>query len=154
MGYGHLSIDERESIMKMAAQGFSYSEIGQRLGRHKGTISREWRRNVSSTGEYLPHLAQRYYRRRRASAKEPYRLEEDDRDYITALTPKRILQISNNLSTIVAVVTNSPRSVRPFMGHSTRTITHYGMVSGNIILLNLIYLGGFIDVLLGSIIVF
>ena len=77
MGYGHLSIDERESIMKMAAQGFSYSEIGQRLGRHKGTISREWRRNVSSTGEYLPHLAQRYYRRRRASAKEPYRLEED-----------------------------------------------------------------------------
>ena len=77
MGYGHLSIDERESIMKMVAQGFSYSEIGQRLGRHKGTISREWRRNVSSTGEYRPHLAQRYYRKRRAAAKTPYRLEED-----------------------------------------------------------------------------
>ena len=77
MGYGHLSIDERESIMKMVAQGLSYSQIGERLRRHKGTISREWRRNVSSTGEYKAHVAQRYYRRRRAASKTPYRLEED-----------------------------------------------------------------------------
>jgi IS30 family transposase len=77
MGYGHLSIDERERIMKMTAQGYSYGQIAERLGRHKGTISREWRRNVSSTGEYKPHLAQRYYERRRAASKEPYRLEED-----------------------------------------------------------------------------
>jgi IS30 family transposase len=77
MDYGHLSIDERERIMKMTAQGYSYGQIAERLGRHKGTISREWRRNVSSTGEYKPHLAQRYYERRRAASKEPYRLEED-----------------------------------------------------------------------------
>jgi len=77
MGYGHLSIDERESIMKMLGQGCSYGDIGERLGRHKGTISREVRRNVSSTGEYKPHLAQRYYGRRRAGSKEPYRLEGD-----------------------------------------------------------------------------
>lgn len=79
MDYGHLSIDERESIMKMVAQGYSFGEIAERLGRHKGTISREWRRNISSTGQYQPHLAQRYYQRRRAAAKEPYRLEEDGR---------------------------------------------------------------------------
>ena len=79
MGYGHLSIDERERIMKMAAQGCSFRVIGHRLGRHPGTISREWRRNLSSTGDYQPHLAQRYYRRRRAAAKEPYRLETDGR---------------------------------------------------------------------------
>ena len=77
MSYGHLSIDERERIMKMTAQGYSYGQIAERLGRHKGTISREWRRNVSSTGEYKPHMAQRYYQRRRAAAREPYRLEED-----------------------------------------------------------------------------
>ncbi len=79
MGYRHLSIDERESIMKMVAQGYSFGEIAEQLGRHKGTISREWQRNVSSTGQYRPHLAQRYYQRRRAVSKKPYRLEEDGR---------------------------------------------------------------------------
>ena len=79
MDYGHLTIEERESIMKMVAQGYRYQEIAERLGRHKGTISREWRRNLSSNGEYQPHLAQRYYQRRRVAAKEPYRLEENGR---------------------------------------------------------------------------
>ena len=77
MGYGHLSIDEREMIMKMRAQAVSLEQIGQRLGRSKGTISRELSRNVSSTGDYKPHLAQRYYEKRRRKSKEPYRLEGD-----------------------------------------------------------------------------
>jgi transposase, IS30 family len=79
MGYGHLNIDEREVILKMRAQQVSMQEIGQRLGRSKGTVSRELSRNVSSTGDYKPHLAQRYYEKRRTESKEPYRLEEDDR---------------------------------------------------------------------------
>jgi len=54
-------------------------QIGEHLGRDAGTISRELSRNVSSTGEYKPHLAQRYYQSRRADSKEPYRLEEDQR---------------------------------------------------------------------------
>ena len=33
MGYGHLSIDERERIMKMTAQGWSFRQIGERLQR-------------------------------------------------------------------------------------------------------------------------
>jgi IS30 family transposase len=77
MGYGHLSINEREVILKMQAQQTSMQQIGDRLGRSKGTISRELSRNVSSTGDYKPHLAQRYYERRREESKEPYRLEED-----------------------------------------------------------------------------
>jgi IS30 family transposase len=77
MGYEHLSIDEREVILKMLAQRSSMREIGDHLRRSAGTISRELNRNVSSTHDYKPHLAQRYYGKRRAESKEPYRLEED-----------------------------------------------------------------------------
>jgi len=49
--------------------------IGDMLGRSGGTISRELSRNVSSTHDYKPHLAQRYYEKRRQQSKEPYRLE-------------------------------------------------------------------------------
>jgi len=51
MGYGHLSIDEREVILKMQAQRASMRHIAEYLGRDAGTISRELFRNVSSTGE-------------------------------------------------------------------------------------------------------
>jgi IS30 family transposase len=77
MGYRHLNIDEREVILKMGAQQIGMRQIAERLGRNAGTISRELSRNVSSTGEYKPHLAQRYYDDRRAVSKKPYRLEED-----------------------------------------------------------------------------
>ncbi len=69
MGYVHLNIDERESILKMRSEGKNLSDIAERLGRDKGTISRELSRNISSTCEYKPHLAQRYYRKRRAESK-------------------------------------------------------------------------------------
>ena len=77
MGYEHLNIDERESILKMHSEEKSFSQIADYLGRSKGTISRELSRNGSSTGEYKPHLAQRYYSKRRDASKQPYRLEAD-----------------------------------------------------------------------------
>jgi len=77
MGYGHLTIDEREIILKMRAQQKSLQDIGERLGRSKGTISRELSRNIRSTRDYQPHLAQRYYEKRRQQSKPPYRLEGD-----------------------------------------------------------------------------
>ena len=79
MGYGHLTIDERESILKMRSERKDMTDIAKQLGRNKGTISRELSRNISSTGEYKPHLAQRYYRKRRTESKEPYLLEENGR---------------------------------------------------------------------------
>jgi IS30 family transposase len=79
MGYGHLTIDERESILKMRSEQKNMTDIAEQLGRNKGTISRELARNTSSTGEYKPHLAQRYYLKRRAKSKEPYLLEENGR---------------------------------------------------------------------------
>jgi len=77
MGYKHLNIDEREVILKMLSEGKSLEQVGDYLGRNKGTIGRELSRNVSSSGQYKPHLAQRYYDKRRAESKEPYRLEQD-----------------------------------------------------------------------------
>jgi IS30 family transposase len=77
MGYKHLNIDEREVILKMCSEGKTLEQVGDYLGRNKGSISRELLRNVSSTGEYKPHLAQRYYHKRRAESKQPYRLEQD-----------------------------------------------------------------------------
>ena len=48
MGYVHLSIDDREVILKMRAQASSMLQIGDLLGRSAGTISRELSRNVVS----------------------------------------------------------------------------------------------------------
>ena len=79
MGYKHLNIDEREVILKMRSEGKSFEQVGDYLGRDKGTISRELSRNVSSTGEYKPHSAQRYYHNRCTESKQPYRLERDGR---------------------------------------------------------------------------
>ncbi len=74
MGYSHLSIDEREVILKMRENNKTLEEIGWKLGRPRSTISRELQRNVSSTGDYKAHLAQKYYQRRREQSKLPYRL--------------------------------------------------------------------------------
>jgi len=74
MGYSHLSIDDREVILKMRENNKTFEEIGWKIGRSRSTISRELQRNVSSTGEYKAHLAQKYYQRRRERSKEPYRL--------------------------------------------------------------------------------
>jgi IS30 family transposase len=79
MGYRHLTIDERESILKMRSEQKNMTHIAELLGRNKGTISRELSRNLSSTDEYKPHLAQRYYGKRRIESKQPYRLEQNGR---------------------------------------------------------------------------
>lgn len=76
MGYRHLNIDEREVILEMRAKGKNLQDIAENMGRNKGTISRELTRNKSSTGKYKPHLAQRYYRRRRSDSRQPYRLKD------------------------------------------------------------------------------
>lgn len=79
MGYRHLTIDERESILKMRSEQKDMTHIAELIGRNKGTISRELSRNLSSTGEYKPHLAQRYYTKRRDASKQPYRIEQNGR---------------------------------------------------------------------------
>ena len=48
MEYGHLTIAERKVILNMRAWEARLREMGERLGRSKGTISRELSRNAGS----------------------------------------------------------------------------------------------------------
>ena len=60
----HLTLVEREMILKFRAIGCSITEIAQRLGRNKATVSRELQRN-SINGEYIPAVAEEIYQEHR-----------------------------------------------------------------------------------------
>jgi len=65
---------EREIIGLLHHQGVSQTQIALRIGRHKGTISRELKRN--STHEfYIPLLAQEKAQQRRTNAKQPWKMK-------------------------------------------------------------------------------
>ena len=61
--YQHLSIKERESILKLSAEGKGIRGISRALGRSAGTISRELKRNSGKDG-YWPAEAEKKYRKR------------------------------------------------------------------------------------------
>lgn len=71
--YKHLSSEERDKIAILRAQGYSLNKIAKMINRNKSTISRELRRNSSSTYDvYLPHKAnQRAKSRKQLSGKRP-----------------------------------------------------------------------------------
>ena len=62
---GHLTLEEREIIAHMQWAGKMQTQIADRLGRDKSTISRELRRNRSRNG-YWAGAAQRKAQRRRS----------------------------------------------------------------------------------------
>ena len=66
--YKHLTLEEREKLLKYQAKGYSVTAIAKELGRDKSTISRELKRN-STSGEYLPVSAQRNYVKRRKACR-------------------------------------------------------------------------------------
>ena len=63
--YKHLTLYERENLLFLRAKGYSITAIAKSMGRNKGTISRELRRN-SVTNQYMPVVAQHQYQARRA----------------------------------------------------------------------------------------
>ncbi|RPJ37821.1 MAG: IS30 family transposase, partial [Planctomycetaceae bacterium] len=72
MSYHHLTMDERNVIYRMQLQGYPPAEIARCLGRHRSTISREYRRNVNVDGRYFSSDAQaRANSRRRAHLRRP-----------------------------------------------------------------------------------
>jgi IS30 family transposase len=65
-------MDERNVIYIMQRQGYSNAEIARCLGRHRSTIGRECRRNLSYEGPYNPSTAQALANcRRRAHLRRP-----------------------------------------------------------------------------------
>ena len=72
--YKHLTLYERENLLFLRAKGYSITAIAESMGRNKGTISREFRRN-SVANQYMPVVAQHQYQARRAYCKPHNRLE-------------------------------------------------------------------------------
>jgi IS30 family transposase len=82
--YVHLSQEERELIAQMHGEGEGLSEIARALGRNKGTISRELKRNSSPDYRcYTPCQAhQRADRKRKQSYDRPRLKHELIRRYV------------------------------------------------------------------------
>jgi transposase, IS30 family len=58
--YEQLSLGERHLLFRLHEAGTAVSEIADRLGRHRSTVSRELRRNRRADGGYPPETAQRF----------------------------------------------------------------------------------------------
>lgn len=74
--YTHLSINEREKIMLMLAQGIKPSKIANILGRSRSTISREISRNCKSNQDYSANTAQINYAKNRQVCKPKFKLDD------------------------------------------------------------------------------
>ena len=68
MSYHHFSTYERGCIEVLHKIGYKPREIGEKLGRHRSTISRELKRNKQESG-YNCEVAQKNYLQRRKSSK-------------------------------------------------------------------------------------
>ena len=64
--YRQLSFEEREEIALCERQGLSLSEIARRIGRHRSTVWRELKRNLTAKGTYSPTVANGQSLQRRA----------------------------------------------------------------------------------------
>jgi IS30 family transposase len=76
--YNQLSLDDRDKLARLFAQGHGTNEIARRLGRHKSTVSRELRRNASATyGAYGAGAAAKRARDRKRQAARRMRLKDE-----------------------------------------------------------------------------
>lgn len=93
-GYSHLSVDERDRIAGLKAEGLSLRAIARVLGRAASTISRELGRNALDSGAYRPHMADGAYmlrRQRRARLEIDAKLAAYVTDRLTeGWTPEQI----------------------------------------------------------------
>jgi IS30 family transposase len=90
--YTHLRISEREIIRKLLAQKRRPADIARLLGKHRGTICRELKRNTNEAGIYYEVHANRFMLNRRLAAKARYR--RIDRDYMLQEYVERLLKAS------------------------------------------------------------
>jgi IS30 family transposase len=72
--YHHLTKEERDQIAVLYAEGQYCSKIALQLGRHKSTISRETRRNMSKKGTYFSNYAYEKSNKRKPQAHKRKRI--------------------------------------------------------------------------------
>jgi IS30 family transposase len=70
----HLTLVERQVLYWLKKKGKSKAEIAELMGRHRSTIYRELRRNMSQRG-YRPKQAQRWADKRRLACRRPRKME-------------------------------------------------------------------------------
>lgn len=80
----HLGISQRYEIYHLKKQGLTYSSIAKRIGVHKSTISREFKRNSDSrNGVYKVALAQKKTEERHLNKAKSIRFTEEIVDFAT-----------------------------------------------------------------------
>lgn len=82
MSYHHFTTFERGRIQELLSLGYSHRSIAQKLNRHHSSISREIRRNITSTG-YAGESAQMAYDTRRKQSKPKGKYTERLAELIT-----------------------------------------------------------------------
>ena len=79
MMYRQITSGERYTLSALKREGLNQSEIAQRLGRHRSTVSREIRRNATPyDGGYRPELASIMARARRWKSRTGSQFSERD----------------------------------------------------------------------------
>lgn len=79
MSYYHLTTEDRKCIERFYQKGLKITEIAERIGVHKSTISRELRRNCNKAGIYNAIGAQRSaVKRRKNSSDQPFLLKNKE----------------------------------------------------------------------------
>jgi len=86
--YGHLTIEERESILVLKEKGVSLRSIAKTIHRSPSTISRELNRNSRPRLGYSADYARKLYRKRRRHCHRKKRFEEPD-------TLEKVLELLN-----------------------------------------------------------
>lgn len=82
MSYRHFTPMTRAKLELLRQQGLTYTAIAEQLGCHRTTVSRELRRNRTSTG-YCAQAAQERYRQRRTRCRPLGRLAHEPlREYV------------------------------------------------------------------------
>ncbi|MBU2523812.1 helix-turn-helix domain-containing protein [Patescibacteria group bacterium] len=85
--YTHFSQEERETLYDLLQIGINQNKIGNIIGKSSSSVSREIKRNSSSIERkhnnspkkikyYLPHKAQKKYKKRRKESKYPFPLKK------------------------------------------------------------------------------
>lgn len=97
MSYQQLTEGKRYQISVLLAEGFSFSQIAQKIDVHCSTISRELKRN-DRRGSYLPELAQQCSQRRKASAAWMHLSVSEEQTFIRLVLPANIRHLFSFLS--------------------------------------------------------